>query len=125
MTNQPHDKEKEDAFVFNWYRFFKVLALVVYAVLLISMLAGDRNRDWDDTLIIFFIFSSTFLGSAYALNKLLNHAARYICAGDIYLKEKWRPILFTALWGVPCILFMLSVLSEYLTFFNAYPYPRR
>lgn len=112
-------KTAEDAFVFNWYRFSKVLALVVYALLLGPILnkSSTPSEGWVAVLAIFFIFSLSFYGSFYALKNFLNHAARYIYAGDIYLKEKWRPILFMAIWGVPCILVMLSIL--HLTFFAA------
>lgn len=115
---------KEDVFGFALYRFFKVFFLVIYTVLLIAMLAGRENKNWDDTLIILLIFSPSFYGSLYALNKFINHAACYIYAGDIYLKKKWRSILLVVLWGIPCILLMLSIMSEYLSIFNSYPRAR-
>lgn len=71
--NEGPDVHKEDITGFAWRRLLRVLALFAYAVLLVSMLVGNRNRDWDDALIILFIFTPTFYGSFYALNKFLNH----------------------------------------------------
>lgn len=107
-----------------WYRLLSVLWIVFYIVFLLLLIGSRKTKDFRDAILIFCVFTITFLGATAFFKRAIYYAVYYIITGNVFLKELNKKegfyLLFIVLWGILSIIFLFSILKEFGVF-GEYP----